>query len=75
MQQRKNAILLFSKVPQVGKVKTRLTTLKDGFLAPEWASNLYHCMLFDVVECCCACAERLEAQGPGEGVQLSLIHI
>lgn len=69
MQQRKNVILLFSKVPQVGKVKTRLTTLKDGFLAPEWASNLYHCMLFDVVECCCACAERLEAQGPGEGVQ------
>ena len=69
MQQRKNAILLFSKVPQVGKVKTRLTTLKDGFLAPEWASNLYNCMLFDVVECCCACAERLEAQGPGEGVQ------
>ena len=69
MQQRKNAILLFSKVPQPGKVKTRLTVLKDGFLAPEWASNLYHCMLFDVVECCCACAERLEARCAEGGVQ------
>ena len=69
MQQRNNAILLFSKVPQPGKVKTRLTVLKDGFLAPEWASNLYHCMLFDVVECCCACAERLEARCAEGGVQ------
>lgn len=69
MQQRKNAILLFSKVPQPGKVKTRLTTLKDGFLAPEWASNLYHCMLFDVVECCCRFAERAESFGSDGGVQ------
>ena len=50
---RKNAILLFSKVPQAGKTKTRLSTLKDGKLTPEWAAYLYHCMLFDVVECCC----------------------
>lgn len=69
MQQRKNAILLFSKVPQEGKVKTRLTTLKDGFLAPEWASNLYHCMLFDVVECCCSFAARLEAASASAGAQ------
>lgn len=61
MRTRKNAILLFSKVPQAGKVKTRLTTLKDGFLPPEDASYLYHCMLFDVVECCMDCAARMEA--------------
>ena len=62
MQQRKNAILLFSKVPQEGKVKTRLTTLKDGYLDAEYASRLYGCMLFDVVECCMDCAARMEAQ-------------
>lgn len=73
MSIRKNALLLFSKVPAPGKVKTRLSVLKDGILAPEWASHLYHCMLFDVVECCCDCLNRMEsaqnatqaaAQGP-----------
>lgn len=58
METRRNAILLFSKVPEPGKVKTRLTPLKDGWFAPEVASALYHCMFFDVVECCCdACAD------------------
>lgn len=58
MQTRRNAILLFSKVPQPGKVKTRLTPIKDGWFSPETASALYHCMFFDVVECCCdACAD------------------
>lgn len=55
---RKNAILLFSKPPISGLVKTRLTTLKDGVFTPEVAAGLFHCMLFDVVEICCdACAE------------------
>lgn len=58
MKTRKNAILLFSKVPEPGKVKTRLTPLKDGYFDPEVASALYHCMFFDVVEICCdACAD------------------
>jgi uncharacterized protein len=58
MNTRRNAILLFSKVPEPGKVKTRLTPIKDGFLPPETASTLYHCMLFDVAEICCdACAD------------------
>lgn len=69
MQVRKNAILLFSKVPQPGKVKTRLTTLKDGFLPPEYASYLYHCMLFDVVECCMDCVARMEAASAGAEVE------
>lgn len=69
MHVRKNAILLFSKVPQTGKVKTRLTTLKDGFLPPEYASYLYHCMLFDVVECCMDCAARMEAASAGFEVE------
>lgn len=58
MEKRKNAVLLFSKVPEPGKVKTRLTPLKDGYFDPEVASALYHCMFFDVVEICCdACAD------------------
>ncbi len=60
----KNAILLFSKLPQAGKVKTRLTPIKDGKLKPEHASHLYHCMLFDVVEICCDAAAILKEQNP-----------
>ncbi|WP_165172568.1 DUF2064 domain-containing protein [Adlercreutzia sp. ZJ242] len=59
-RERRNALLLFSKVPEAGLVKTRLTTLKDGAFAPEVASALYHCMLFDVVEICCAALSALE---------------
>ena len=60
METRRNALLLFSKVPQPGKVKTRLTPLKDGWFAPEVASTLYHCMLFDVTEICCDALADLE---------------
>ena len=64
VRERKNALLLFSKVPEPGLVKTRLTTLKDGIFAPEVASGLYHCMLFDVVEIICAAMSELEARAP-----------
>ena len=64
MRERKNALLLFSKVPEAGLVKTRLTTLKDGLFAPEVASALYHCMLFDVVEIICAAMSELESRAP-----------
>ena len=49
MRERRNTVLLFSKLPEAGKVKTRLTVLKDGVFQPDVASALYHCMLFDVV--------------------------
>ena len=64
VRERKNALLLFSKLPEVGKVKTRLTTLKDGVFEPEVASGLYHCMLFDVVEIMSAALADLEAREP-----------
>ena len=60
MRTRKNAVLLFSKLPEVGLVKTRLTTLKDGWFEPEVASALYHCMLFDVVEIISAALDDLD---------------
>lgn len=65
VRERKNALLLFSKLPQPGLVKTRLSTLKDGAFTPEVASALYHCMLFDVVEICCDALDDLEVRFPG----------
>ena len=62
MRERRNALVLFSKPPVPGLVKTRLTTLKDGIFEPEVASGLYHCMLFDVVEIICAAMADLEAR-------------
>ena len=59
---RKNTVLLFSKVPEVGLVKTRLSILKDGMFPPETAAYLYHCMLFDVVEIICAALTGLELE-------------
>lgn len=60
MRIRNNVLLLFSKLPRPGLVKTRLTVLKDGIMDPEIASTLYRCMLFDVVEICMAAFDRLE---------------
>ena len=66
---RKNALLLFSKPPIAGLVKTRLTVLKDGIFEPEVASGLYRCMLFDVAEICCDALAQLEArQAASEGI-------
>lgn len=62
MRTRKNTVLLFSKVPESGLVKTRLSILKDGIFSPEIACHLYHCMLFDVVEIICAALADLESQ-------------
>ena len=62
MRERHNVVLLFSKLPEVGLVKTRLTTLKDGYFEPEVASNLYRCMLLDVVDTICAALTDLEAR-------------
>lgn len=62
MRERKNALVLFSKVPEPGLVKTRLTVLKDGIFQPEVSSALYHCMLFDVVEIIMAAMDDLEAR-------------
>lgn len=67
MRERKNALVLFSKPPVPGLVKTRLSTLKDGVFEPDVASALYHCMLFDVVEICCAALADLEARAGAEG--------
>ena len=62
MRTRKNTLVLFSKVPEAGMVKTRLSVLKDGLLSPEDAADLYQCMLFDVVETICWAMNDLEGE-------------
>ena len=62
MQERKNVVLLFSKLPEVGLVKTRLSILKDGMFPPETAAELYECMLLDVVEIIGSALVDLEAE-------------
>ena len=66
----RHALLIFSKVPEPGLVKTRLSNLKDGWYKPEVASWLYHCMLFDVVETCCVALEALESAYEGHSYDL-----
>ena len=70
MRERKNALVLFSKPPVPGLVKTRLTRLKDGIFEPEVASGLYHCMLFDVVEICCAAMTKMEQESEAKVMAL-----
>ena len=70
MRERKNALVLFSKPPIPGLVKTRLTRLKDGIFEPEVASGLYHCMLFDVVEICCAAMTKMEQDSEAQVMAL-----
>lgn len=62
MRVRKNTVLLMSKLPRAGHVKTRLTTQAGGALSPEAACALYHCMLFDVAEVVMAALDELEAE-------------
>lgn len=63
---RRNAILLFSKPPVPGLVKTRLSTIKDGWYTPEIAASLYKCMLLDLLEITCEALADLEAKQAAE---------
>lgn len=63
-------LLLFSKLPETGLVKTRLTTLKDGMLDPQTAKDLYEAMLLDVVAICLAALDELQARHPGYELEL-----
>lgn len=46
MPESENALIVFAKVPEPNKVKTRLTTL----VSPEWAANLYEAFLMDAID-------------------------
>ena len=50
MAEKKVALLIFSKPPLVGLVKTRMTTEYGGFLTMEQAAQFYKCCFYDVCE-------------------------
>lgn len=52
MSEKKHALLIFSKPPVPGRVKTRLTKERGGFLTEEQAAEFFRRSLFDVSELC-----------------------
>lgn len=52
MTVQKEALLLFSKPPIPGKVKTRLTTKFGGFMSDNQAADFFKMCLYDVAETC-----------------------
>lgn len=50
----RKAVIVFTKVPKVGDIKTRLTTERGGILTPEEAKDFYEAFLLDVLEACLA---------------------
>jgi len=67
---KRNVLLLFSKLPEPGLVKTRLTTLKDGMFEPEQAARLYECMLLDVVAIVLSAFAKEGRRHPDEAFEL-----
>jgi len=62
MAMQKHALLLFSKPPIPGLVKTRLTREKGGPFSEAEAAELFKRSLFDVTELCLQAIWELEAQ-------------
>lgn len=52
----RNAVVVFTKVPETGKTKTRLTVDRGGVFTPEEAKEFYEASLLDVIDCCIASA-------------------
>jgi glycosyltransferase A (GT-A) superfamily protein (DUF2064 family) len=63
---RRHALLLFTKPPVPGLVKTRLTREKGGPFSPEEAAEIFRRSLFDVAELCCLALSELEAENAAE---------
>lgn len=62
MAQSRNALMLFSKPPIPGQVKTRLTKERGGIFTPEQAADFYHRSLFDVTELAMQCITQLREE-------------
>ena len=62
MATRKHALLLFSKPPIPGLVKTRLTREKGGPFTQEEAAEIFRRCMFDVAELCCLALHDLEVE-------------
>lgn len=53
----KKVVLVFTKVPKAGEVKTRLTEARGGILTPEESSGLYEACLLDLIDVCLSVEE------------------
>ncbi len=62
MTERKEALLVFSKPPIPGQVKTRLTEANGGFLTPEQAADFFKLCLYDVCENAMLAISGLQAE-------------
>ena len=62
MAKRKQALLVFSKPPIPGMVKTRLTEANGGFLTPEQAADFFKLCLYDVCDASMRALGELQAQ-------------
>lgn len=74
METRRNVLLLFSKLPEAGLVKTRLTIERGGILTQQDAAVLYESMLLDVATVCLAafdaCTRRLQSDETADSYEL-----
>lgn len=61
MAEKKQALLVFSKPPVPGMVKTRLTTKHGGFLSEKQAAEFFKRSLYDVCEMCMHALYELQA--------------
>lgn len=61
MAEKKQALLVFSKPPVPGMVKTRLTVKHGGFLTDEQAAEFFRRSLYDVSEACMHALYELQA--------------
>lgn len=62
MAKRKQALLVFSKPPVPGMVKTRMTTEHGGFLTPEQAADFFKLCLYDVCDASMQALGELQAE-------------
>ena len=67
MSAQKHAFMLFTKAPTPGLTKTRLTSVRGGFLTPQEATDLYCAVMLDVAETGHAALEELKAAAGDEG--------
>lgn len=62
MPEKNHALLVFSKPPIPGLVKTRLTKERGGIVTPDQAAEFFKRSLFDVSELCMQVLLRLQAE-------------
>jgi uncharacterized protein len=73
MTQSRNALVLFTKSPQPGRTKTRLTRKFGGPLSDEEAAGLYHAMMLDVAEVAGEALASLRKTASGDNMAYDLV--